>query len=62
MNRFCLVTNKSKDKNFEMTMHIKEYLEQHGKECVIAESSSIKASDDKVSRDFLSEIPADTDC
>lgn len=62
MNRFCLVTNKSKDKNFEMSMHIKEYLEQHGKECVIAESRSPQTAENKVSRDFLSEIPADTDC
>ena len=62
MDRFCLVTNKSKDKNFEITMHIKEFLEQHGKECVIAENIAGPGMEHKVSRDFLSEIPADSDC
>ena len=28
MEHFCIVTNKSKDKDLEMTMHIKEYLEK----------------------------------
>ena len=62
MDRFCLVTNKSKDKNLEMTMYIKNYLEEHGKECVIAENLVGPGTQNKVSRDFLSEIPADSDC
>ncbi len=36
MEKFCIVTNKVKDKDLSVTMHIKEYLEQRGKTCVIA--------------------------
>lgn len=43
-------------------MHIKEFLEQHGKKCVIAENVAGPGMEHKVSRDFLSEIPADADC
>ena len=30
MDHFCLVTNRSKDKDLKMTMYIKDYLEKHG--------------------------------
>nr|WP_297706887.1 NAD(+)/NADH kinase [uncultured Butyrivibrio sp.] len=62
MDHFCIVTNKSKDKNLEMTMHIKDYLEKHGKRCDIAESGIGQVKEHRVERDFLSEIPADADC
>ena len=36
MDRFCIVANRTKDKNFELAEHIKKYLEDRGKTCVIA--------------------------
>ena len=62
MDCFCLVTNKDKDKNLEMTMHIKDYLESHGKKCVIAENIDKEESENKVSRDYLSVIPEEAEC
>ncbi|MBE5826478.1 MAG: NAD(+)/NADH kinase [Butyrivibrio sp.] len=60
MEKFCIVTNKVKDKDLTVTMHIKEYLEQRGKTCVIA---SEKKEEDPLllKRVHLSIIPEDTD-
>ncbi len=60
MEKFCIVTNKVKDKDLSVTMHIKEYLEQRGKTCVIA---SEKKEEDPLllKRVHLSIIPEDTD-
>lgn len=35
MNRFFVITNKGKDKNLETTYRIKEYIERHGRCCVL---------------------------
>lgn len=48
MNKFYVITNKSKDVLLEITKRIKEYIETRGKECVLAENG-------------LS-LPKDTDC
>lgn len=45
-----------------MTMHIKEYLEKHGKKCVLAENDAASGTEHRVSRDYLSDIPEDSDC
>ncbi|MEF9941489.1 MAG: NAD(+)/NADH kinase [Lachnospiraceae bacterium] len=37
MNRFYIVTNYIKDKNLEKTELVKNYLEMHGKSCVLSE-------------------------
>lgn len=61
MHNFCIVTNRSKDVNLDITNYIKEYLEKNGKECVIAESTKIR--DDKhTGKEFQSSIPEDSDC
>lgn len=62
MDHFCIVTNTSKDREMEMTMHIKDYLEKHGKKCVIAEKLSGAVKEHRVERDFLSDIPEDSEC
>ena len=62
MDHFCIVTNTSKDHGIEMTMHIKEYLEAHGKKCVIAEKFSGAVMEQRVARDFLSDIPEESEC
>ena len=61
MERFCIVTNKLKDKDLAMTRHIKEYLEAHGKSCVIADKkeNNIKHRE---GREYMSYIPEDTEC
>ncbi len=48
MNKFYVITNKSKDESLEITKQIKEYIERRGKECVLSENG-------------LS-LPKDTDC
>lgn len=48
MNKFYVITNKSKDVSLEITGRMKEYIEKKGKECVLAENG-------------LS-LPKDTDC
>ena len=60
MDNFCIVTNRNKDVNLEITNYIKGYLEKHGKKCVIAESEKIR--DDKhTGKEFKSAIPKDSD-
>ena len=60
MEKFCIVTNRSKDRHLTVTKHIKEYLEARGKTCVIAKQ---KNEEDQiyVQRKYLSVIPEDTD-
>ena len=61
MEQFCIVTNKTKDKNLEITGYIKKYLEGHGKKCIVAESAGKPASD-VIGREFMSSVPEDSDC
>ena len=60
MDKFCIVTNRIKDANLALTNHIKEYLEERGKSCVIANE---RAEEDPllVVRKHLSVIPEDTE-
>jgi len=63
MERFCIVTNKSKDVSLEVTGHIKEYLIDHGKKCVVADSAIGPSKEaNAIGREFMSFIPEDTDC
>ncbi len=48
MNKFYVITNRSKDADLELTKHIQKYIEEKGKECILAEEG----------HDF----PKDTDC
>ena len=60
MEKFCIVTNLTKDRNLDLTNHIREFLEQRGKTCVIAKE---RTEEDPllVKRNHLSVIPEDTD-
>ncbi len=60
MEKFCIVTNRSKDKNLALTLHIKQFLEDRGKTCVVA---SEKKEEDPllITRKHLSVIPEDTE-
>lgn len=48
MNKFCIVTNKSKDVSLETTLRIQKYIEKKGKVCVLAETGK--------------DVPRDTEC
>lgn len=37
VNKYCIITNIRKDKDFAVSKEIKEYLEKHGKKCSILE-------------------------
>ncbi len=62
MDHFCIVTNRTKDNNLEMTMYIKNYLEAHGKVCHIAEKVLNSDDDKRIGRKYISTIPEDADC
>ena len=61
MERFVIVTNKSKDKDLAMTMYIKSFLEERGKTCVIADKNENNSFYHE-GREFLSSIPEDAEC
>ena len=61
MERFVIVTNRSKDKDLAMTTYIKNYLEERGKNCVIADKKE-NSSFYHEGREFLSYIPEDAEC
>lgn len=61
MNKFCIVTNKSKDKNLEITGYIRGFLEERGKSVTFAEAAEKQAAG-TISREFMSDIPEDSDC
>ena len=48
MKKFYVITNKTKDKSGEMTCRIKNYIEAHGRECILA--------------DEIKKMPKDVDC
>ena len=62
MDHFCIVTNRTKDNNLEMTMYIKNYLEAHGKVCHIAENVLNSDDDKRIGRKYISTIPEDAEC
>lgn len=41
MERFCVITNKDKDENYDVARYIAEYLEKHGKECCVLENKMV---------------------
>ena len=48
MNKFYVITNKSKDVSMDTSTRIKKYIEEKGKECILAENAQT--------------LPKDTDC
>ena len=60
MEKFCIVTNRSKEASAEVAQHIKQYLEERGKICDIAKE---KREEDPLllRRMHLSVVPEDTD-
>ena len=60
MDKFCIVTNRIKDNNLALTDHIKKFLEDRGKTCIIANE---RTEEDPllVTRKHLSVIPEDAE-
>lgn len=62
MDKFCIVTNNSKDTGLKITGHILDYLKAHGKSCVIAEHNPNKVLDSGDGREHMSLVPEDSEC
>lgn len=63
MDKYCIITNIEKDKDFTVSNEIKAYLEQHGKSCTILEHSR-DADTEHSSYRYTDpqKVAADTDC
>ncbi|MBR4669776.1 MAG: NAD(+)/NADH kinase [Butyrivibrio sp.] len=61
MEKFCIVANKTKDKDLKITRYIIKYLEDKGKTCTLAETTG-RPTEGTIGRDFMSSIPEDSDC
>lgn len=61
MNKFCIITNNDKDKDFEISKMIQSYLEGEGKSCVIAAEVDGRTNEYDPYID-VSTIDDDTDC
>ncbi len=59
MDKFCLITNRSKDENFEVTNKVVKYLEENNRECMLLECQDGVCSGLYTD---ISTIPKDTDC
>lgn len=61
MKKFCIITNNDKDKDYEISKLIKNYLEGEGKSCVIATEVGGRCNEYDPYTD-VSVIDDDTDC
>ncbi len=61
MNKFCIITNNDKDKDYVFSKMIKEYLEGQKKHCIIAKEAENHINEYDPYTD-VSVIDADTDC
>lgn len=61
MERFCIITNSSKDANYYLAGHIMEYINKNGGKCVILENSLSVSAGIRHFTD-VSEIPENTEC
>lgn len=55
MDRIYIITNHTKDKNNEITLRIKHYIEEKGKQCILSEK-------DEVGNILPDTIPKNLDC
>lgn len=63
MDKYCIITNIQKDKDFAVSNEIKAYLEQHGKKCSILEHGGTEHKE-HVSYRYTNpqKVEDDTDC
>lgn len=55
MNKFYIVMNTGKDSDLAVSKEIKQYIEQHGKECILSEK-------DELGQIIPGTVPSDADC
>lgn len=61
MNKFCIIANSKKDKDYVFSNKIKEYLERHNRTCIIAREAKDHVNEYDPYTE-LSVIEPDTDC
>lgn len=59
MDKFCIISNNTKDKDAKVSAYIKNYIEEQGKECVITTNQKSKKSFQATD---TVEIPKETEC
>lgn len=59
MDKFCIIPNNTKDKDYQVSKYIKKYIEKRGKKCVI--TTNLKSQRNSQATDVL-EIPKGTEC
>lgn len=59
MNKICLITNKNKDHNFEITNKVIDYIKKNNRKCILLECYNGKCRDLYTD---VNTIPQDTDC
>ena len=55
METFYIITNYSKDENYEVTRQIQDYIEKRGRTCILCER-------DEEGNLLTDQIPKETDC
>ena len=55
METFYIITNYSKDENYEVTRQIQDYIEKRGRTCILCER-------DEEGNLLADQIPKETDC
>lgn len=64
MERFCIITNTSKDRDYAISKQIQAFFEENGKRCIITKDLPFEtpAPSSDIKRTDISEIPPDTEC
>jgi NAD+ kinase len=60
MDKFCLITNREKDQNLEITAEIVSYMKKHKKDCILLDS--YQESSQTPHYTDVTSIPDDTQC
>jgi NAD+ kinase len=60
MDKFCVITNRDKDENLEITTRIVEYMKKNRKDCIFLDRKNTKDSDFYYTDADM--IPSDTEC
>ena len=62
LDRFCIITNTEKDRNYRISGEIRDFFERHGKSCLITRDLPYDPAASDVKRTDVSKIPKDTEC
>jgi NAD+ kinase len=64
VERFCVITNSEKDRDYKISKEIKQFFEENGKSCIITKPLSLEheVPSVDVKRTDASSIPPDTEC